>query len=309
MSNKQSVTRVVLKAEDDNYIYTLSNSEIHIGDGVFILKHPYFQNDVGHGVKEYNLTEDKLFDLTNFRFVCDIIPNSVDKLAILNDGDVVEIERCFKVWRVKKKKIEEELPDTNLENFESWDDLTWKDVDKLALKQAHTLTEEDSEWIAKQGEVPSDIIAKNTEDEIQNEKLYKYFIELINGFKKLSHGWDSYEAEVIDEKAMLMARNTVSSLRDQGGLISSWSTNIFPDRNGGIQFKFDGDNLCAELVITKKGDLTLTFFNKKGDIEYEIKDILYYNVMGSINEYFDVKCVKLENSIEAFEGIKYFQKY
>lgn len=130
MSNKQSVTRVVLKAEDDNYIYTLSNSEIEIGNGVFILNHPYFQHDVGHGMKQYNLTDSVLFDLSHFRVVCDIIPNSIDKLVLLNDDGVYEIERCFKILSVKKKKIEEELPDTNLENFESWDDLTWKDVAK-----------------------------------------------------------------------------------------------------------------------------------------------------------------------------------
>lgn len=131
MSNKQSVTRVVLKAEDDNYVYTLSNSEVSIGDGVFILNHPYFENDVRHRMKQYNLVADVLFSLAYYRFICDIIPNSVDKLAILNNGDVVEIERCFKVWGVEKKKIEEELPETNLESFKSWDDLSWNDVSKM----------------------------------------------------------------------------------------------------------------------------------------------------------------------------------
>lgn len=96
----------------------------------------------------------------------------------------------------------------------------------------------------------------------------KYFElnDKINGFENLPANWDSYNADSISTSAISMGLEVLNYLKREGTLTSGIVVNVFPMRDGGIQFEFEAENLDAELEINPQGDLTLILFNDNGDI-------------------------------------------
>jgi len=112
---------------------------------------------------------------------------------------------------------------------------------------------------------------KNKKNYFEDEK----FIELkkfdnlkrtIEGFSCLETNWDSYEADAISEKAIDLAIRIIEDLRNNQILITEINIHVFPMRDGGIQFDFDGHNLFAELEINPDKEFTFLQFNEKGKI-------------------------------------------
>lgn len=88
----------------------------------------------------------------------------------------------------------------------------------------------------------------------------------ISGFSNLQSNWDSYKAEIISNMAIKIAVETLDHLNINGLLTSEIEINVFPMRDGGIQFEFDGKHICAELEINPDGDSTFILFDNDGNI-------------------------------------------
>ena len=100
---------------------------------------------------------------------------------------------------------------------------------------------------------------------LQGIKYFQY-LDVINGFSKLRYNWDSYNADVISKNAIDTAIETLNHLNTKGLLTCNFNVNVFPMRDGGIQFEFDGDNICAELEISPGGDTVFILFDDEGNI-------------------------------------------
>jgi len=96
----------------------------------------------------------------------------------------------------------------------------------------------------------------------------KYFriADKISGFSKLQPNWDSYNADKISINALASALITLNVLNNQGLLSGDLRVSVFPMRDGGIQFEFDGENICAELEINQDEELTFILFDEDGNI-------------------------------------------
>ncbi|MDY0344264.1 MAG: hypothetical protein RBR28_11875 [Lentimicrobium sp.] len=88
----------------------------------------------------------------------------------------------------------------------------------------------------------------------------------VSGFSNLQSNWDSYDAEVISSLAIKTAKKTLAHLNINGLLTSQIEINVFPMRDGGIQFEFDGENICAELEINPHGDSIFILFDDDGNM-------------------------------------------
>jgi hypothetical protein len=114
----------------------------------------------------------------------------------------------------------------------------------------------------------SDNITKSSGPESSKVQRMKYFhyADTIYGFANLQHNWDSYNADEVSQNAIDKAIETLNHLNNKGQLTNGFTVNVFPMRDGGIQFEFDGENICAELEINPNGDLTFFLFDDDGDI-------------------------------------------
>ena len=88
----------------------------------------------------------------------------------------------------------------------------------------------------------------------------------IRGFGQLRADWDSYHASAISPKAIAMALKACSHLKAQNFLSEGVEINVFPMRDGGVQFEFDAEDLCAELEINDLGELGYIQFDEVGNI-------------------------------------------
>lgn len=95
---------------------------------------------------------------------------------------------------------------------------------------------------------------------------YFHYADTIYGFSNLQRNWDSYDADEISKSAIDKAIETLNHLNSKGKLTNDFTVNVFPMRDGGIQFEFDGENLIAELEISPNGELTLIHFDDEGNI-------------------------------------------
>lgn len=91
----------------------------------------------------------------------------------------------------------------------------------------------------------------------------------IEGLVHLESNWDSYNAEIISKTAVAVAIETINYLNSKELLSNGLSVSVFPMRDGGIQFEFDGENICAELEINQKGELAFILFDDEENIELE----------------------------------------
>ena len=98
--------------------------------------------------------------------------------------------------------------------------------------------------------------------------LNEYFnlLEKTLGFSNLHTNWDSYNAEAISNVAINSAKGVLNYLNINWLLTNAIKINIFPMRDGGIQFEFDGKYICAELEINPNGGLTFILFDDEGNI-------------------------------------------
>jgi len=94
----------------------------------------------------------------------------------------------------------------------------------------------------------------------------KKLLNIINGFYNLEHDWDSYGAEPISHTAINTAKKILEVLSKEKYFSQNVETNVFPMRDGGVQFEFDKEFGSAELEINPKGILTLIFFNDTGEV-------------------------------------------
>jgi hypothetical protein len=96
----------------------------------------------------------------------------------------------------------------------------------------------------------------------------KYFLyaDTIKGFSNLQQNWDSYNADVVSNKAIETAIETLNHLNSKGQLTNGFVVNVFPMRDGGIQFEFDGENICAELEINQDGESTFILYDDAHNI-------------------------------------------
>lgn len=100
---------------------------------------------------------------------------------------------------------------------------------------------------------------------IQGMKYFQY-ADTIYGFSHLKKNWDSYDADTISQIAIDTAIETLNHLHSKGLLTNRFTVNVFPMRDGGIQFEFDGKYICAELEINPNGEATFILFDDEGDI-------------------------------------------
>ncbi len=100
-----------------------------------------------------------------------------------------------------------------------------------------------------------------------SEVLNLNYIELKNaiaGFSKLQSNWDSYNADPISKQAITEAENVLVFLNGKKYLAKS-IINVFPMRDGGIQFEFDNESNSSELEISPDGKLTFISFDNEGN--------------------------------------------
>ncbi len=96
--------------------------------------------------------------------------------------------------------------------------------------------------------------------------MYFNLSDTINGFSKLQPNWDSYNAKAISKNTIAKAIETLNHIYSKGLLSNRIEVNVFPMRDGGIQFEFDGDYNCSELEINQSCELTFFLFDEEGNI-------------------------------------------
>lgn len=104
-----------------------------------------------------------------------------------------------------------------------------------------------------------------------NSLRYVELLDTIRSFSELKSNWDSYQANQISENAITVAIKVLSHLNRPGNLPIGIEVNVFPMRDGGIQFDFDSSNLTAELEIDVDGNMRFLTFDDEGNVVYEEK--------------------------------------
>ena len=99
-------------------------------------------------------------------------------------------------------------------------------------------------------------------DNLSSENL----LNKIDGFHNLDSDWDSYGAEPITEIALDTAKKIVQLISTENYFSQKAEINVFPMRDGGVQFEFDRDISSAELEISPKGMLTFILFDDKSNV-------------------------------------------
>jgi hypothetical protein len=114
----------------------------------------------------------------------------------------------------------------------------------------------------------SEKITNTYRPELSKLQEIKYFhlADTIKAFSSIQPNWDSYNADKISKSAIDTAIETLNYLNSKGLLSNGIKINVFPMRDGGIQFEFDGETICAELEINQNGDLTFILFDNDANI-------------------------------------------
>ena len=128
-------------------------------------------------------------------------------------------------------------------------------------------------------------ITNTCRPEVSNLRGMKYFkfSDTIKGFSKLQPNWDSYNADVISQNAVDTAIETLNHLYSKGLLSNGIKVSVFPMRDGGIQFEFDGEYICAELEINQSSELTFILFDDEGSIVDE-RQLFELSVLSTLLE-------------------------
>lgn len=106
--------------------------------------------------------------------------------------------------------------------------------------------------------------------------------EIIKGYSSLQRNWDSYDADPISKTAINLAFEVLNELEKDDIFSSVISINVFPMRNGGVQFEFDAENISAELEIDSEGGMQFILFDAEGNIDkinplfdYELSELSF----------------------------------
>ncbi len=108
---------------------------------------------------------------------------------------------------------------------------------------------------------------------------YLKLLNSINSFKDLKQNWDSYNANAISPTAIIKAIEILGIIDTHIGSTNTAHINVFPMRDGGVQFEFDDENAMAEIEIGENGQLNLIIYNNEGDITVEDKLSDPYSVL------------------------------
>lgn len=108
-----------------------------------------------------------------------------------------------------------------------------------------------------------------------SKKLY----DKIKGFSLLKSNWDTYDADLISVKAIDTAFDILEFLNGEEQLTNHLNVEVFPMRDGGVQFEFDGENICAELEISQTGTQTFILYDVESNIDkvvqlFELSELL-----------------------------------
>ena len=90
--------------------------------------------------------------------------------------------------------------------------------------------------------------------------------EKINGFVNLENNWDSYNANPISTVSIETALEVLNNLNNNDIFSEGIEINVFPMRDGGVQFEFDSKYFCAELEISSQGQMTYLLFDENANI-------------------------------------------
>ncbi|MEY4927023.1 MAG: hypothetical protein RI894_1459 [Bacteroidota bacterium] len=110
---------------------------------------------------------------------------------------------------------------------------------------------------------------ENDTDSALNTTAYATHIATINSFSILKPNWDSYNADVITPKSIVLATELLADLYQKNRPIEG----IFPMRNGGVQIEFSKETQEIELEIF---DDTISFLVYENSILLENKS--FYNL-------------------------------
>ncbi len=130
-------------------------------------------------------------------------------------------------------------------------------------------------------------IRKSTIPKATSVKGIKFYQlqDTISGYVHLQQNWDSYNAIPVSATAIETALEVLSQLNKDDIFSKGIEVNVFPMRDGGIQFEFDADgrhsaDLCAELEIDRDGQMFFLQFDadanmvKKAPIySYDLSEI------------------------------------
>jgi hypothetical protein len=94
----------------------------------------------------------------------------------------------------------------------------------------------------------------------------------ITAFKLLEENWDSYHANAITDTAIERSLKVADNLATRFLPIQ---INVFPMRDGGVQFEFDATGWSAELEINPEGKMAFMQFDTAGNLlkENPLEDI------------------------------------
>lgn len=77
-------------------------------------------------------------------------------------------------------------------------------------------------------------------------------------------------ASPISAAAIKVALKVLDQLNKADIFSTGIEVNVFPMRDGGIQFEFDADDLCAELKIDEDGQMLSIQFNEEANVVRKI---------------------------------------
>jgi hypothetical protein len=101
---------------------------------------------------------------------------------------------------------------------------------------------------------------------LKQSTKYPTLNETIKDFALLQPNWDSYNADAISKTAIKIAHRVLQYLNNEDYIFDEFEINVFPMRDGGIQYEFDKKQESAELEISPSGDLQFIRYDHDGNI-------------------------------------------
>ena len=113
---------------------------------------------------------------------------------------------------------------------------------------------------------------KSTKTPLFNSRIRLYNLQdKVKGYINLAPNWDSYSADMISFTAIKEALLVIDHLIASDIFSNGIEVNVFPMRDGGIQFEFDAEDLSAELEISPLGEMSLIVYDDEANIIDKLK--------------------------------------
>ena len=110
---------------------------------------------------------------------------------------------------------------------------------------------------------------------IKQSTKYSILNKTINDFALLQSNWDSYNADAISKTAIKIAHRVLQYLNNEDYIFDEFEINVFPMRDGGIQYEFDKKEVSTELEISPSGNLQFIRYDNDGNIVTTINLPIY----------------------------------